>query len=333
MARALLGVYRHLELEQQVGAIVGHAASWAGLPYAWGFAAGDETPAVLAPIVQAHAGEAPAPPSPRSLHAHELTEWGVGRPRRLEPPVPLVDGDAWEGAPPPVGVGWLLAGPSGQPAVVLLLAGEAEPAAEVMDRIDALIGGAAGAVANALHLRAVRRLVILDDVAACYNRRHFEQSIQEELSRASRFRAPVSLIFFDMDNLKQVNSLFGHTLGSRSLWEVSSRVRAKIRKFDKLFRYGGDEFCIVLPETEWHGALEVAERVREAIAGHPFLVGHTPDGAGIRMTASFGIASFPLHARTGEELVKRADRAMQAIKNGTKNSIAIAEMAGGAHAG
>jgi len=117
-------------------------------------------------------------------------------------------------------------------------------------------------------------------------------------------------------------------MGSRSLYEVSLRVRSKIRKFDKLFRFGGDEFCILLPETEWHGALEVAERVREAIAGRKFLQGLIADPEGIEITASMGIASYPLHARTKEEMVVRSDRAMQRIKNGTKNSIAIAEILG-----
>jgi diguanylate cyclase (GGDEF)-like protein len=129
-----------------------------------------------------------------------------------------------------------------------------------------------------------------------------------------------------MDNLKEVNSRLGHAMGSRSLYEVSLRVRARIRKFDKLFRFGGDEFCIVLPETEWHGALEVAERVRESLATKPFLTTQQAGGGGVGMTASFGIASFPLHARTKEDLVLRADRAMQRIKSGTKNSIAIAEI-------
>jgi diguanylate cyclase (GGDEF)-like protein len=176
-----------------------------------------------------------------------------------------------------------------------------------------------------MQVRAIRELTIKDDTASCYNRRYFEEFILEEMSRANRFKTPMSLIFFDMDNLKDVNTRLGHAAGSRTLLEVSERVRGKIRKFDKLFRFGGDEFCIVLPETEWHGATEVAERVREAIAGRPFLTAtRGPQGAQ-PMTASFGIASFPLHARTKEELVQRADRAMQSIKASTKNGIATAE--------
>jgi diguanylate cyclase (GGDEF)-like protein len=181
------------------------------------------------------------------------------------------------------------------------------------------------AVANAMQVRAIRELTIKDDTASCYNRRYFEEFILEEMSRANRFKTPMSLIFFDMDNLKDVNTRLGHAAGSRTLLEVSERVRGKIRKFDKLFRFGGDEFCIVLPETEWHGATEVAERVRESISGRPFLTAtRGPQGAQ-SMTASFGIASFPLHARTKEELVQRADRAMQSVKTTTKNGIATAE--------
>jgi diguanylate cyclase (GGDEF)-like protein len=189
------------------------------------------------------------------------------------------------------------------------------------------------AVSNARQMQSMRELVIKDDTAHCFNRRHFETCLPEELSRASRFHSPMSLIFLDMDNLKQVNEAHGHSMGSFTLREVSRRIRLKIRRFDKLFRFGGDEFCIVLPETEWHGALEVAERVRDAIANKPFLLGQVENPAGVSMTASLGIASFPLHAQSQRELVELADRAMQRIKRGTKNSIGIAEIVGGEHGG
>jgi len=207
-------------------------------------------------------------------------------------------------------------------AVVVL-----DPAKDASAALTDLAARVRPAVANAIQVRSIRELTIKDDTASCYNRRYFEEFVLEEMSRANRFKTPMSLIFFDMDNLKEVNTRLGHAAGSRTLLEVSERVRGKIRKFDKLFRFGGDEFCIVLPETEWHGATEVAERVREAIATKPFLAhakGLTT-GTGPMMTASFGIASFPLHARTKEELVQRADRAMQSIKSTTKNGIAVAE--------
>jgi diguanylate cyclase (GGDEF)-like protein len=204
-------------------------------------------------------------------------------------------------------------------AVVLL-----EPARDVAAALTDLANRVRPAIANAMQVRSIRELTIKDDTASCFNRRYFEEFILEEMARANRFKTPMSLIFFDMDNLKDVNTRLGHAAGSRTLLEVSERVRGKIRKFDKLFRFGGDEFCIVLPETEWHGAMEVAERVRESICGRPFLA-FARGARGEPMTASFGIASFPLHARTKEELVQRADRAMQTIKSTTKNAIATAE--------
>jgi diguanylate cyclase (GGDEF)-like protein len=213
-------------------------------------------------------------------------------------------------------------------AALLVLLGDAFEAT-TEHRVRRFVELCRPSVDNALHVQAMGDLVIKDDTVECFNRRYFEEFLSEEIARASRFRAPLSLIFFDMDGLKQVNSALGHVMGSRTLYEVSLRVRGKIRRFDKLFRFGGDEFCIVLPETEWHGALEVAERVRDAIASRPFLLDVPGIDEGIRMTASFGIASFPLHARTKADLLARADRAMQKIKEGVKNSVSIAELQGG----
>jgi len=238
----------------------------------------------------------------------------------------------WPGELPAHSLAVPVTSPERRWAGVLLVVLDREPAPDALSRLSQLLELARPAVGHALQLISMRELVIKDDTASCFNRRHFEEFLPEELARASRFRAPVSLIFMDMDNLKEVNRLHGHAMGSRTLYEVSVRVRAKIRKFDKLFRFGGDEFCIVLPETEWHGALEVAERVRDAIASKPFLVRELGD-EGPRMTASLGVASFPLHARTQKELIERADRAMQRIKNAGKNAIGISEIEGEAHDG
>ena len=168
----------------------------------------------------------------------------------------------------------------------------------------------------------LRETAVRDDIAGCYNRRHFETFMGEEIARARRFHSHVSILFLDMDNLKSVNTAFGHAMGSRSLQEAAARIAGGIRKIDKLFRFGGDEFCIVLPETDTGGAFEVAERTRQALAGSPFLLAEV---GGVPLSASLGLATFPEHGSAGEELVQAADRAMQNVKKTGKNAIGIAE--------
>jgi diguanylate cyclase (GGDEF)-like protein len=320
--RASLEIYLHLSLEEQLQAILRHGLAWTGAAEGFAFAWDDERRQLS--LVGATVSE--EDPRRQALHKVDptkLASFDLGSGARFEGAGPLdVLVDPWPGTKPSSVFALSLKTPAEEPAGLLLFldVGSAWP-----ERLVKLAGIVRQALANALQVQAIRDLVIKDDTAECYNRRYFEEFLPEELARASRFRSPLSLIFFDMDNLKEVNTRFGHAAGSRTLREVSQRVRGKVRKFDKLFRFGGDEFCIVLPETEWHGALEVAERVRETIAGKAFLLKGKDEGGGVRMTASFGIASFPLHARTKEEMVVHADRAMQRIKNGTKNSIAIAE--------
>jgi diguanylate cyclase (GGDEF)-like protein len=175
---------------------------------------------------------------------------------------------------------------------------------------------------NVLLMEAYKDLVIRDDQTESYNRRYFESFLEEEVQRSQRYRNPLALIFMDVDNLKEINTRYGHAMGSRALKEVSRRVLTVVRRIDKLFRYGGDEFCVVLPQTAWQGAYEVAQRVRDAVSRTPFLV---TDTGGRVLTASFGIASYPFHAETKEELINLADQAMYKMKVAGKNSIQVAD--------
>jgi diguanylate cyclase (GGDEF)-like protein len=305
---AALAVSQCLEFEGQLNAFLEVARGWAAAADGVGFGPDPEGPG-LAPLTTTMAADDLRLDSLRhAVRSRGEKDWADGAfplaadgVRALAVPL-RADHDAAVGA------------------VVLL-----DPGQDAAAALTELAHSVRPAVANAMQVRAIRELTIKDDTASCYNRRYFEEFILEEMSRANRFKTPMSLIFFDMDNLKDVNTRLGHAAGSRTLLEVSERVRGKIRKFDKLFRFGGDEFCIVLPETEWHGATEVAERVREVISGRPFLTATRGSQGAQPMTASFGIASFPLHARTKEELVQRADRAMQSVKTTTKNGIATAE--------
>jgi diguanylate cyclase (GGDEF)-like protein len=326
LLEALVRVHRPLDLDEVLGELLRRAVAWTdgagGCVYRPGGASGQLRPA-LSTLDEA---------DPRRARLRDL------EPSRLDELVGAAAERAFQGLGPFGGEDEVTPGGDDGVAVALPVRGAEpetvallvvfDPSDDGRERVHRFLRAARPAIANALRVAGMKELIILDDTAGCFNRRHFEESLPEELSRAQRFRSSMSLIFFDLDNLKQVNSRHGHSMGSRTLYEVSVRVRAKIRKFDKLFRFGGDEFCILLPETEWHGALEVAERVREAIAGSAFLRGLVADPEGVHVTASFGIASFPLHARSKEDIIVQADRAMQRIKNGTKNSIAIAEIVG-----
>ncbi len=325
--RALLSVYRHLDLAELFETLLDHAVDWSGASGAigWGVA---ENRRPFVPLAGTIPPDNPAFKAYARLDPGRVRSWLPESPQAYPGlgPFSAIEGE-WPDGPPAYTIFIPVISVEKKWAGVIMLALDREPEGRLVRKLKRLSEMAQQAVGNALQLLSMRELVIKDDTASCFNRRHFEEFLPEELARASRFRSPVSLIFLDLDNLKDVNKQHGHAMGSRMLYEVSVRVRSRVRKFDKLFRYGGDEFCIVLPETEWHGALEVAERVRRAIADKAFLFRELGRDC-VRMTASLGIASFPLHARTQQELIQKADRAMQTIKNGSKNAIGIAEIEG-----
>lgn len=186
-----------------------------------------------------------------------------------------------------------------------------------------LIEEISGAVYNAVTHYRTKELTIKDDLTEAYNRRYFEHYLEEEMMRARRYGSHLALIFFDVDNLKDVNMKHGHLIGSKTLQEVAHRMIMTVRGIDKVVRYGGDEFCIVLPETDTQGAYQVADRIRNTVSSRPFLINETIQ---INITGSMGIASFPTHASNKEDLVRQADLAMFVIKNKSKNAIAVAEV-------
>jgi len=157
-----------------------------------------------------------------------------------------------------------------------------------------------------------------DDLTNLYNFRYLHQAIDMEIERAQRYGSLFSLIFMDLDDFKQVNDKFGHLIGSRLLVETSLLLKKNLRTIDVITRYGGDEFVMILPQTTHDGCFQVAERLRKVIEKNVFLKnqGHT-----IRLTASFGIASFPDIARNREELIHLADKAMYRGKFASKNTV------------
>jgi len=178
------------------------------------------------------------------------------------------------------------------------------------------------AIDNALLLKRSEELSITDDLTKLYNSRYLNATLRREVERSKRYRTPVSLIFLDLDGFKNVNDQHGHLWGSRTLVEVGRVLGSTVREIDVLSRFGGDEFTVILPQTGPEGAAIIAERIRQKIAETIFLASY---GLNVRITASLGIASFPDHGRTKDDLLARADQAMYLVKGRGKNGVALAE--------
>jgi diguanylate cyclase (GGDEF)-like protein len=176
----------------------------------------------------------------------------------------------------------------------------------------------AAALSNSARVAEAERLSQTDDLTKLHNARYLRQYLVNELKRARRYGSQVTAFFLDLDDFKQVNDCHGHLVGSHVLMEMAGVILASVRDTDVVSRYGGDEFVVVLPETDLDMGLRVAERVRERIEGHNFNGGR---GLRLKLTASFGVASFPSHAQSPQQLIARADTAMYEAKASRKNCI------------
>jgi diguanylate cyclase (GGDEF)-like protein len=190
-----------------------------------------------------------------------------------------------------------------------------------LDILLTLVEPCAIAIENAILFQRTEQLTITDDLTKLFNSRYLNVYLGREISRCKRHGIPLSVIFLDLDGFKGINDQYGHLAGSGTLAEVGAILAEAVRESDILARYGGDEFVVVLPETPPGGALVIAERLRRAIEAHGFL---QTQGLTARISASFGIASYPDHALTPEGLIQKADQAMYRVKERDKNGIEVA---------
>ncbi len=178
---------------------------------------------------------------------------------------------------------------------------------------------AAIAIENARAVERIQELTITDDCTGLFNARHLTATLATEIERSRRFCTPLSLVFIDLDRFKQINDEHGHLTGSRVLAEVATVIKRNLRIVDLAFRYGGDEFIVLLPQTGKSSAVEASQRLLESLRDYQFLA---DEGLNLSVRASFGISTFPDDAETVEQLISTADERMYSVKNTTRDGIA-----------
>jgi diguanylate cyclase (GGDEF)-like protein len=189
--------------------------------------------------------------------------------------------------------------------------------------LEALSDFAAIALENARHVKRIHELTITDDCTSLYNARHMQFILETEIYRSQRYNYEFSVVFIDLDHFKQVNDTHGHLVGSRLLAEIGNALKSHCRLIDFAFRYGGDEFVILLPQTSKDNALNVARRLHKLIRESKWL---DQSGMSVRVTPSVGVASYPVDSRTKEGLLHLADEAMYLVKNTNRDSVAAANV-------
>jgi len=167
----------------------------------------------------------------------------------------------------------------------------------------------------------LRGLTHTDDLTGLFNQRYLELILDREISLSKRNNTEFSVLFLDLDHFKSVNDTHGHLIGSRLLFEVGEEIKRALRDSDITFRYGGDEFVVILSHTGLEDAIMVAERVRQQIEKKRFLARENMD---IRLTASIGVASVPLHAANKQQILKAADEALYGVKKAVRNKVIAA---------
>ena len=192
--------------------------------------------------------------------------------------------------------------------------------AEDIQPLESVADICAAAIQNAHNFDRMKQLAYVDGLTGIHNRRYFEMRIVEELERASRFQGRMSLIMLDIDHFKKMNDEFGHLLGDEMLRAVSSILKQQLRKVDMVCRYGGDEFAIVVPETAGESAMRVAEKLRRQVEAHLF------PGVPRPVSISCGVAEYPTHGVTRDEIVAAADGALYLAKQAGRNRVASASM-------
>ena len=173
----------------------------------------------------------------------------------------------------------------------------------------------AAAIQNAHSFERAKQMADIDGLTGVFNRRHLEKRIVAEVERLSRYGHGMAILMVDIDHFKRINDEFGHMLGDEVLRHVSQLMTQNLRKADIICRYGGEEFAILLPETVGENAVGVADKLRRHIENYSF------PGVARPVTISIGVADFPGHGQSRDELVRAADEALYSAKQAGRNRV------------
>ena len=176
------------------------------------------------------------------------------------------------------------------------------------------------AIENADLHQERERQAVTDGLTGVANRRSFNETFTREFERARRYGETLSLVLIDLDFLKKINDTYGHQAGDEAIKTIGRLLRESSRSIDSAARYGGEEFCLLLPNTEIDMAEQLADRLRRLINEEPI------EGPG-KISASLGVACYPMHADNEETLFQRADEALYAAKQAGRNQVKIASPA------
>jgi len=205
-----------------------------------------------------------------------------------------------------------LRGRKGIHGVIEILNPRAEMSDYTIAFLHILADHAAIAIENARDVACIQQLTITDDTTSLHNVRHLYNVLDRELRRSKKTRLPVSLAFLDLDRFKLVNDAHGHLVGSELLALTGQRLQELSRKQDLCFRYGGDEFVILMPETDAESALELTKTMHRALMETEF---HMKNGLKLNVSASVGLASAPDDGIQVHAVIGTADARMYAVKS------------------
>ena len=186
-------------------------------------------------------------------------------------------------------------------------------------RVVASVAQAAPVLANLRNLRIAERRAATDGLTGLANNRATQDNLKRHIAIAARIRHPLSVILLDLDHFKSINDSFGHGVGDDVLSAVGTVLTSNVRASDFVGRYGGEEYVVVLPETDLEGATTVAEKVRQALT-----MLHVPSYTG-RISASFGVAGYPDHGAESDLLLAAADEALYRAKHDGRNTVRQAQ--------